>query len=354
MTTIIAFVLGFIIGWIAEWAIDWFYWRKKTRQAETKAANLESQLTQLQNEQANEFAALRADLADRDQQIEAIEADLAELPSEEVEAVSDYETPAPQTGSGLGAFAAGAAVASLLDNAGEAEAELPQPDEEETPLAFLPQLEEEETPLAEIPLEPEDELQQVAPIPAFLLEEDESQPAEASSFFIEEQPEAGEANAEEPTLESVEETDQTQASPVDELAKYKKDIEYVEGIGPVYGEKLRAAGIPNPLLLLQQGATAKGRAQIAERSGIRPDLILNWVNHVDLYRIKGIGSEYADLLEVSGVDTVVELALRNPDNLYERLLAVNVEKKLVRQPPSLAQVQNWVEQAKILPRVITY
>ena len=339
MTTIIAFVLGLIIGWIAEWAIDWFYWRKKTRQAETKAANLESQLTQLQNEQANEFAALRADLADRDQQIEAIEADLAELPSEEVEAVSDYETPAPQTGSGLGAFAAGAAVASLLDNAGEAE--LPQPDEEETPLV-------------EIPFEAEDELQQVAPIPAFLLEEDESQPAEASSFFIEEQPEAGEATAEEPTQEVVEETDQTQASPVDELAKYKKDIEYVEGIGPVYGEKLRTAGIPNPLLLLQQGATAKGRAQISERSGIRPDLILDWVNHVDLYRIKGIGSEYAELLEVAGVDTVVELALRNPDHLYERLLAVNAEKKLVRQLPSLAQVQNWVEQAKILPRVITY
>jgi predicted flap endonuclease-1-like 5' DNA nuclease len=106
-----------------------------------------------------------------------------------------------------------------------------------------------------------------------------------------------------------------QATPEDELAKYKKDVEYIEGIGPVYGEKLREAGVPNPLLLLQRGASAKGRAEIAEQSGIRPDLILKWVNHVDLYRIKGIGSEYADLLEVAGVDTVVELALRNPDTI---------------------------------------
>jgi predicted flap endonuclease-1-like 5' DNA nuclease len=203
-----------------------------------------------------------------------------------------------------------------------------------------------------MPLEEEDELQQIAPIPAFLLDdEDETLAAGVPAFADEESPE-DELPVEEALPEEAGET--AQPAPEDELAKYKKDIEYVEGIGPVYGEKLREAGVPNPLLLLQRGASAKGRAEIAENTGIRSDLILKWVNHVDLYRIKGIGSEYADLLEVAGVDTVVELATRNPDNLYERMIAVNADKKLVRQPPSLSQVQGWIEQAKILPRVVTY
>jgi predicted flap endonuclease-1-like 5' DNA nuclease len=83
-------------------------------------------------------------------------------------------------------------------------------------------------------------------------------------------------------------------------------------------------------------------------------LILEWVNHVDLFRIKGVGEEYADLLEEAGVDTVPELAQRNPETLYQKLLEVNGEKKLVRQLPSQTQVQSWVDQAKNLPRVIAY
>ncbi len=81
---------------------------------------------------------------------------------------------------------------------------------------------------------------------------------------------------------------------------------------------------------------------------------MKWVNHVDLFRIKGVGAEYADLLEASGVDTVVELATRIPDNLFAKLVSVNEEKKLVRKMPVLAQVQDWIEQAKSLPRKISY
>jgi len=128
----------------------------------------------------------------------------------------------------------------------------------------------------------------------------------------------------------------------------------VEGIGEVYAQKLKHAGVATTKALLKQGATPKGRKEIAEKTGIGEKLILEWVNHVDLFRIKGVGEEYADLLEEAGVDTVPELAQRNPENLYHKLGAVNEEKKLVRRPPSQAQVGDWIEQAKDLPRVINY
>jgi predicted flap endonuclease-1-like 5' DNA nuclease len=131
-------------------------------------------------------------------------------------------------------------------------------------------------------------------------------------------------------------------------------LEQVEGIGEVYAGKLREAGIGSTGALLKQGATAKGRQEIAEKAGISGALVLEWVNHVDLFRIKGISEEYADLLEEAGVDTVPELAQRNPENLYQKLVAVNREKELVRKLPGLAQVDDWIKQAKSLPRVITY
>jgi predicted flap endonuclease-1-like 5' DNA nuclease len=128
----------------------------------------------------------------------------------------------------------------------------------------------------------------------------------------------------------------------------------VEGIGEVYAPKLQEAGIRTTQALLEKGASPKGRNEIAEQTGISETLILRWVNRVDLFRIKGVGEEYSDLLEASGVDTVPELAQRNPENLYQKLVAVNQEKKLVRQLPTQAQVSDWIEQAKRLPRVITY
>jgi len=128
----------------------------------------------------------------------------------------------------------------------------------------------------------------------------------------------------------------------------------IEGVGETYAQKLQAAGIQTTQALLDQGSSPQGRKQIAEKTGISEALILRWVNHVDLFRIKGVGEEYADLLEAAGVDTVPELAQRNPENLYQKLVAVNQEKKRVRRLPDQAWVNDWGEQAKQLPRAITY
>lgn len=128
----------------------------------------------------------------------------------------------------------------------------------------------------------------------------------------------------------------------------------IEGIGPKYAEKLLKAGVQSVESLLKNGATPQGRKKLAETADISGDLILEWVNHADLYRIKGVGEEYSDLLEEVGVDTVPELATRNAKNLFEKMELVNQEKKLVRRLPVLAQVEDWVKQAKELPRVIQY
>jgi predicted flap endonuclease-1-like 5' DNA nuclease len=131
-------------------------------------------------------------------------------------------------------------------------------------------------------------------------------------------------------------------------------IAVVEGIGAAYAEKLRAIGISTCETLLTRGATPQGRKEIADQSGISETLVLEWVNHVDLFRIKGVQQEYADLLEEAGVDSVPELAQRNAANLHEKLTAVNAAKNLVRQLPTLARVSDWIEQAKKLPRVVTH
>ena len=128
----------------------------------------------------------------------------------------------------------------------------------------------------------------------------------------------------------------------------------VEGIGPVYAKKLGEAGVKTTDDLLKAGATAKGREELAKKAGVDVKHILEWVNRSDLYRIKGVGQEYSDLLENAGVDTVVELANRVPENLLAKMLEVNAAKKLVRRPPPISSVKNWVEQAKKLKRVVEY
>lgn len=128
----------------------------------------------------------------------------------------------------------------------------------------------------------------------------------------------------------------------------------IEGIGPAYAKKLAKAGVRSVAGLLNMGATAKGRKQLAEASGIDATLLLGWVNRADLYRIKGVGKQYSDLLEKSGVDTVVELGKRAPANLYKKMVEVNQAKNLVNGMPGASQVEGWVEQAKKLPRVVTY
>lgn len=128
----------------------------------------------------------------------------------------------------------------------------------------------------------------------------------------------------------------------------------IEGIGSTYAQKLTAEGITTTDALLDAAATPKGRKELSEKTGISESLILEWVNLADLFRIKGVGEEYSDLLEEAGVDTVAELSRRNADNLHAKILEVNETKQLVRRPPALSIVQNWIQQAKSLPRKVEY
>ena len=128
----------------------------------------------------------------------------------------------------------------------------------------------------------------------------------------------------------------------------------IEGIGPVYADKLREQGIATTETLLSRGGAAAGRRQLAEATGISEASILAWVNRADLMRVKGVGEEYSDLLEASGVDTVKELRRRKAENLHQTMLATNEEKRLVRRPPSLSEVQGWIEYAKTLEPAVTH
>ncbi len=129
----------------------------------------------------------------------------------------------------------------------------------------------------------------------------------------------------------------------------------IEGIGPEYKRALKErAGIATTEALLKACTTPEQREELAQRTGVSPKLILEWANLADLFRIRGVGEEYSDLLEEAGVDTVVELAQRNAENLYAALQETNDEKLLVRRMPSPGQVKDWVAQAKKLPRVLKY
>ena len=132
------------------------------------------------------------------------------------------------------------------------------------------------------------------------------------------------------------------------------NIAQIEGIGPTYAQKLSNEGITTTDELLDAGATPQGREALAEKTGIAESLILEWVNLSDLFRIKGVGEEYSDLLEEAGVDTVAELARRNPENLLAKIIEVNEAKNLVRRVPYLSFVESWVQQAKTLPRKVEY
>jgi predicted flap endonuclease-1-like 5' DNA nuclease len=133
------------------------------------------------------------------------------------------------------------------------------------------------------------------------------------------------------------------------------NIEDIEGIGPQFAAQLRDAGVKTTEALLQSGGTPKGRQTLADATGLAPARILGWVNRADLYRIKGVGSEYSDLLELSGVDTVAELARRNAKNLADNFQSVAAERpNVVRRVPTEAVVSDWIEQAKSLPRAVEY
>ena len=128
----------------------------------------------------------------------------------------------------------------------------------------------------------------------------------------------------------------------------------IQGIGPVYAEKLIAAGIETVDQLLEKAADAQGRKALEEATGIRHDLILTWVNHADLFRVKGIGPQFAELLEAAGVDTVKELRNRNGANLAAKIAELNEEKHLCKRTPVEKEVQKFIDAAKELEPVVTY
>ena len=137
------------------------------------------------------------------------------------------------------------------------------------------------------------------------------------------------------------------------MANYK--IEEIEGIGPAYVEKLRQAGVKSTEEILKRACDRKGRQELAEATGLDASLIFTWVNMADLFRIKGIGAEYAELLKKSGVDTVKELRNRNPENLLAKMTEINsAGRQLVRTLPSLKMVESWVTLAKELDPMVTH
>lgn len=128
----------------------------------------------------------------------------------------------------------------------------------------------------------------------------------------------------------------------------------IEGVGAVYAEKLTAAGVVTVAQLLDKCAAPAGRQALAEATEISEKVILRWCNHADLMRIKGVGPQFAELLEAAGVDTVKELAHRNAENLAAKMLEVNEEKHLVRRVPVVKEIQKMIDCAKELPGKMTY
>jgi predicted flap endonuclease-1-like 5' DNA nuclease len=131
-------------------------------------------------------------------------------------------------------------------------------------------------------------------------------------------------------------------------------IEDLEGVGPVYAAKLQEAGVRTTDDLLAKAGPAKDREALAAETEISAKLLLEWANHADLYRIKGVGSEYADMLEQCGVDSCPELARRNAANLAVTMVEANAARGFVRRVPSEAVIADWIEQAKKLPKVVSH
>lgn len=131
-----------------------------------------------------------------------------------------------------------------------------------------------------------------------------------------------------------------------------EDISRIEGIGENYSFQLKQMGIRTVETLLEKTGTLKGRRALAKEMGISETTVLKWAHQADLHRIKGIGKEYGELLEAAGVDTVIELSKRKPDNLYFKILSVNAKMRLVRRTPPQNAVRRWIETAQKMSRAI--
>ena len=128
----------------------------------------------------------------------------------------------------------------------------------------------------------------------------------------------------------------------------------IEGVGDVYAEKLQAAGINKVSELLDKCADPKGRKELAEATEISEKLILRWTNHADLFRINGVGPQFAELLEAAGVDTVKEFRHRVAENLQPKLAEINEARHICGRVPAVVEVQKMIDQAKELEPCMTY
>jgi len=128
----------------------------------------------------------------------------------------------------------------------------------------------------------------------------------------------------------------------------------IEGLDESMEEKLKSAGISNAEELVAASATKENRSDLAKKIDVPEKVILKWANRADLARIKGVGIEYADLLEAAGVDTIPELAQRKADHLLLKLTSVNEEYKFVKKIPTEKQIEDWIAQSKELPRILYY
>jgi len=133
-------------------------------------------------------------------------------------------------------------------------------------------------------------------------------------------------------------------------------LKEIEGIGPANSSKMQSAKVLTVQGLLKKGGTPKGRKELAERTKLSESVILKWVNMADLFRVKGVGKQYAELLEKAGVDTVKELRNRRADNLVAKMAETNAAggRRIVRQLPGLKRVQSWIDEAKKLPPAVSY
>ncbi len=131
-------------------------------------------------------------------------------------------------------------------------------------------------------------------------------------------------------------------------------IEDIEGIGPAFAKKLKAAGITTPTELLAKCGGLKGRKAVVDHTGIPMKRVLRWVNMADLMRLQGVDGNAAELLEAAGVDTVKELATRRADSLASTMAKVNADKSLAPGVPDEKTVAGWIAQAKTLEPKVTH
>ena len=129
-------------------------------------------------------------------------------------------------------------------------------------------------------------------------------------------------------------------------------ISDIEGIGPKLCIKLEKVGISNVEHLLKNCSSSKGRREVSIKTGISEEKLLKWVNMIDLFRVNGLGIEFSELLEAAGVEAINELRSVDPEKLHEKMMKVNSAKKFVLQVPSLQEVQQFVNNAKILEPVV--